>query len=305
ITLWILVIGLIAYTILDKWLNKPETSSYQDGSFHQTQLVNFQIPEGLSFAGEFAPTKRVDIRQRLDREYYAFIFGHAGTALTLRKAKQWLPIFEKILKEKGVHEDFKFLPIIESNLSNAVSPAGAAGFWQIMPEVAKYYGLEISEEVDERYHPIKSAYVAATILKENYQKFGSWALAAAAYNAGAGYLEGVVNYQKSKSYYDLYLYPETSRYVIRLLAFKDIYQNAAKYGFAIKEDKFYYLEATKELKITESIEDLAIFATEQGITYQKLLELNPWLKAKSLHIKEGKSYYIALPISAQPHKKST
>jgi len=289
--------------MVNKWIHLPQTSSYQDGSYHQTQLVNFEIPEGLDFAGELAPSKRIDIRQRLDREYYAFMFGHAGTALTLRRAKQWLPIFEKILKEKGVHEDFKFLPIIESNLSNAVSPAGAAGFWQIMPEVAKYYGLEINEEVDERYHPLKSAYVAATILKENYQKFGSWALAAAAYNAGSGYLEGAITYQKVKSYYDLYLYPETSRYVIRLLAFKDIYENATKYGFALQEDKFYHLEASKEIKVSETIEDLASFALEQGITYQKLIELNPWLKAKSLHIKEGKTYYITLPISAQIPQK--
>jgi len=298
IALWVLVLGLIGFTIYDKKFNQISYDTYQDGSWHQMQLIDFRIPEKLYFADEAVPLNDVGIRQRLDREFYNFIFGHAGTALTLKRANYWLPRFEKILLEMGVHPDFKYLPIIESNLSNAVSPAGAAGFWQIMPEVAPTYGLEVNTEVDERYHPIKSAYVAAKILKENYQKFGSWALAAAAYNAGANYLEGVIAFQKQKSYYNLYLYPETARYVMRLIAFKNIYENPRKYGYAISPENFYHFEPVKKIKITESITDLAEFAISQGTTYAKLIELNPWLRGKSLTIKNSKTYEIEIPYDA-------
>jgi hypothetical protein len=305
IALWVLVLGLISHTIYDKTFNRLEYDRYQDGSLHQIHLIDFRLPESLHFAEEAVPLNIPSIRQRLDREFYAFMFGHAGTAMTIKRANQWLPKFEKILIEMGVHPDFKYLPIIESNLSNAVSPAGAGGFWQIMPEVARHYGLEINAEVDERYHPIKSAYAAARILKENYAKFGNWALSAAAYNAGAGYLEGTIQHQQTKSYYHLYLYPETSRYVMRLIAFKNIYENPTKYGYPISQPNLYHSEPTRKVKIKESIPDLAEFAIEQGTTYQALKELNPWLIAKSLTVKEGKSYEIELPINTKPIAKDS
>lgn len=305
IALWVLVVGLIGYTIYDKRFNRQDYDRYQDGSWHQTQLINFKLPENLNFAGENVPLDNANVRQRLDREFYAFMFGHAGTAMTIKKANQWLPRFEKILLEMGVHPDFKYLPIIESNLSNAISPAGATGFWQIMPEVAGHYGLEISDEVDERYHPIKSAYAAAKILKENYDKFGNWALAAAAYNAGPGYLEGTIQFQQNKSYYHLHLYPETARYVIRLIAFKNIYENPARFGYPITKDNIYTTEPTKIIKVKQTIPDLAEFAIQNGITYKVLLDFNPWLKAKSLTVKEGKSYEIELPVNAKPIAKDS
>lgn len=307
IVLWILVLGLISYTIYDKKFNKILYEQYQDGSWHQMQLIDFRLPEKLYFADEPVPLEDMSVRQRLDREFYVFIFSHATTAMIIRRANQWLPRFEKILSEMGVHTDFKYLPIIESSLiPQAVSPMGAAGLWQIMPEVGKQYGLEINEEVDERFHPIKAAYVAARILKENYQKFGSWALAAAAYNAGAGYLEGVIHFQKQKSYYNLFLYPETARYVIRLVAFKHIYENLQKYGYQMRQEHMYYFPALRKIKITENIQDLAEFAEKYGVSYRTLIEYNPWLKGKTLSIKEGKTYEIELPYSSRSkHEANT
>lgn len=296
IVLWLLILGLIGYTIYDKKFNNVLYEQYQDGSWHQTQLIDFRLPERLYFADEPVPMEDISVRQRLDREFYVFIFSYASTAMTIRRANQWLPRFEKILSEMGVHTDFKYLPIIESNLMpQAVSPMGAGGLWQIMPEVGKQYGLEINEEVDERFHPIKATYVAARILKENYQKFSSWALAAAAYNAGAGYLEGVMNFQKQKSYYDLFLYPETARYVIRLVAFKHIYENPQKYGYQIRQESLYYFPPLRKIKITENITDLADFAERYGVSYRTLIEYNPWIKGKTLSIKKGKTYEIELP----------
>lgn len=296
VVLWVLVLGLIGYTIYDKKFNNVLYEQYQDCSWHQTQLIDFRLPERLYFADEPVPLEDMNVRHRLDREFYAFIFAHAGTAMTIRRANQWLPRFEKILSEMGVHTDFKYLPIIESNLMpQAVSPMGAGGLWQIMPEVAKQYGLEINEEIDERFHPIKSAYVAARILKENYQKFGSWALAAAAYNAGAGYLEGAISFQKQKSYYDLFLYPETARYVIRLVAFKHIYENPQKYGYQMRQESLYCFPPLRTIKIKENISDLVDFAEKNGVSYRVLVEYNPWIKGKTLSIKEGKTYEIELP----------
>ncbi len=111
-----------------------------------------------------------------------------------------------------------------------------------------------------------------------------------------------------KSYYNLYLYPETARYVMRLIAFKNIYENPKRYGYDISPENFYHFEPIKKIKITETIADLAEFAIAQGTTYAKLVELNPWLRAKSLTIKNGKTYEIEIPYDASvvsPKSKDT
>lgn len=297
ISIYGIILGLVTYTVYDKKINQSlYDEQYRDGSWHQIQIIDFQAHENLYFAGERVPIENKAIRQRLDKEFYSFIFAPTNTALLIQKAKFWLPCFEKILIETGVHTDLKYLPIIESELiPQAISPKGAGGMWQIMPEVAQKYGLEINEEVDERFHPMKSARVAASILKENYKKFGSWTLAAAAYNAGIGYIENTIFSQKQNSYYNLILYPETARYIMRLIAFKYIYENPQKYGYQFQIQSSCQQPSLRVIKVTENIDDLADFAEKQGISYEMLIQYNPWLKSQTLTIKNGKTYEIELP----------
>ena len=154
--------------------------------------------------------------------------------LLLKRANKYFPTIEKILIEEGVPTDLKYLSVIESGLENVVSPAGAKGFWQIMRNTGREYGLEVNTNVDERNHIGFSTRMAAQYLKKAKDKFGSWTLAAASYNRGMSGIQRNLNLQKVESYFDLRLGQETSRYVFRILAVKEIIENPPKYGYIFK-----------------------------------------------------------------------
>ena len=301
--LLLLVLGLIANTIYEKIASK-RTPSYilEEKAYQFKEKIVVEIPKELFFAGEKVPLEDAEVLSRVDREFYVNAFWHANTALVIKRAAFWLPQFEKILTDNGVPADFKYIPIIESTLTNAISPAGATGFWQFMPDAAAETGLEISDDVDERYNPIKSAYAAVKYFKQAHGKFKNWTLVAAAYNMGMGGIEGVLAYQRVNSYYDLYLNPETSRYVMRAIAFKDIYENPEKYGYARANASGGYMQApTRVINVNKSIEDLAEWAINQKVTYKIVKEYNPWLRTKKLTVKLGKNYVITLPKDYKPN----
>ena len=191
--------------------------------------------------------------------------------------------------------NFKYLALIESGLENVVSPAGATGFWQIMKPTAKEFSLEVNSEVDERYHIEKSTQVACDFLNSAKKKFGSWTLAAAAYNMGKSGLLKQINRQKSYSYYDLLLNNETSRYVFRILAIKEIIENPKKYGFQFRSEDLYENIPTYEVMVDTSINSWADFSKDYGINYKILKLHNPWLRESYLTNKLKKKYYIKLP----------
>ncbi len=255
----------------------------------------FRIPAQMDFAGESMPMDINDVRERLDRELQINSYLHSSTLFIIKRANRWLPQMEKILKENNIPEDFKYLPLIESALLNQVSPREAVGFWQIMKDAGKAYGLEINKEVDERYDPIKSTYAACQYLKDAHQKFGSWTLAAASYNRGMTGLQKAIDNQKVTSYYDLFLNDETSRYIFRLVAMKEIMQNPLKYGFELAQEELYEEEAVKYIEVKESIKSLVNFSLTHNTNYKTIKRLNPWLRDESLSVKKGKSYRIALP----------
>ena len=251
----------------------------------------------MDFAGEQVPTYMADVQERLDKEMVTNMNFHTNTTLVIKRANKVFPIMEPILAKYGVPDDFKYLAVIESSLVNAVSPAGARGVWQFMPSTAKEKGMEVSEQVDERYHLEKSTEAACKYLIAAKEKFGSWTLAAASYNGGIGGIKTKMEEQQVDNYYDLLLTEETSRYVFRILALKEIMKNADKYGFSIPKEALYYQIPTKKIVVDSSITNLAAFAKSQGVNYKILKLHNPWLRDKVLLNTTGKKYEIEIPTS--------
>jgi membrane-bound lytic murein transglycosylase D len=257
--------------------------------------ISFDIPKELTFAGEAVPLNLPDVRERLDKEIQINSYFHSNTIFLIKRASRWLPQIEKILEENNIPNDFKYLPLIESNLMNVVSPAEAVGFWQILKTSGKEFGLEITNEVDERYDPLKATVAACKYLNQAYKKFGSWTLVAASYNRGMGGVDRAIENQGEKSYYDLFLNDETSRYVFRLLAIKEIIKHPFRYGFKINPSHVYPEEPVKYIDVDETIKDLVKFAKDNGTNYKLIKRHNPWLREQKLTVKKGKRYKIAIP----------
>jgi len=262
---------------------------------HPLPAVSFDVPEGITFADEPVPLDIPDVRERLDKELQINVYFHSNTIFLIKRAHRWLPQIERILKENGIPEDFKYLPLIESNLLNAVSPKQAVGYWQILEDSGRELGLEISREVDERYDPLKSTEAACKYLRRAYDKFKNWTIVAASYNRGMAGIQRALDEQKVDSYYDLYLNEETSRYVFRILAIKEIIQHPEKYGFYIRQKHLYTEEPLRYVEVNETIRDLVDFAKDHGTNYKLLKRHNPWLREEKLTVKKGKTYVIALP----------
>lgn len=257
--------------------------------------VSFDLPTDIEFAGEAVPMKIPDVRERLDKELQINTYFHSNTIFLIKRANRWLPQIEDVLRENDVPDDFKYLPLIESSLINAVSPRDAVGYWQILEDSGKEFGLEITREVDERFDPIKATEAACKYLKKAYDKFGNWTLVAASYNRGMHGMQEALDDQQVSSYYDLYLNDETSRYVFRILAIKEIIENPTKYGFYVRPEHLYKEEPLHFVEVDESIKDLVEFAKEHGTNYKLLKRHNPWLREEKLTVKKGKSYVIAIP----------
>ena len=255
------------------------------------------FPTSIDFAGEAAPLQITDVRERLDRELLINANLDATTLLIIKRANRAFPIIEPILAKYGVPDDFKYLAVIESALVNAVSPAGARGVWQFMPVTAKEKGMEVTDMVDERYHLQKSTEAACKYLLEAKAKFGNWTLAAASYNGGMTGVTKQIEMQQVSNYYDLLLNDETSRYVFRILALKEIMKDPAKYGFMVDPNDLYTNLPSKIITVDTTINDLSAFAKAQGINYKILKIHNPWLRDKKLLNASGKKYEIEIPLS--------
>jgi hypothetical protein len=270
------------------------TGDNKDKRIHEGTAMFF--PENTDFAGESAPLQITDVKERLDRELLINANLDATTALIIKRSNRAFPIIEPILKQYNVPDDFKYLAVIESGLVNAVSSAGARGVWQFMPDTAKEKGMEVNEFVDERYHIEKSTEAACKYLLAAKEKFGSWTLAAASYNGGMSGISKKIEEQKVTNYYDLGLTEETSRYVFRILALKEIMKQPAKYGFNIYSSDLYAPIPTKSVEVDSTINNLTSFAQSQGINYKVLKIHNPWLRDKKLINPNKKKYEIKIPL---------
>ena len=275
--------GSIAPADLDESLMQPSLA------------ISFDLPATASFSGEAVPMNLPDVRERLDKELHINTYWHNNTIFLMKRAHRWFPQIEAILKKNNIPDDFKYLPLIESGLMNDISPKDAVGFWQIVKSAGKENGLEITDQVDERYDPVKATEAACRYLNKAYKKFGNWTSVAASYNRGMGGIERAIENQNVSSYYDLYLNDETARYVFRIIACKEIIEHPAKYGFNVKESHLYNPEPLRYVTVNETIPDLIAFAQKNGTNYKLLKRHNPWLRDEKLVVKKGKTYRIALP----------
>lgn len=254
------------------------------------------LDKPFTLAGERVPMENPDVYERMDRELSVNTYWHSTTLLNIKNAYKYFPIIEKILAEEGVPDDFKYLAIAESNLRNATSPAGAKGLWQFMRETGKYYGLESSSEVDERYHLEKSTRAACKYIKDYYKRFKSWTLSAAAYNMGGTRLKREMDVQRGETYYDLNLNQETDRYVFRIIAIKEVIGNPERFGFYLDNDEGYEPMTNFDIiEVDGPIPNLGDFALKNGISYRTLKVYNPWLRSSKLTNSARKTYEIKIP----------
>lgn len=254
-----------------------------------------KIPEKLEFAGEKVPVDQIDIHEALDREVLVNTYWQSQTLLFLKRANRYFPTIEKILKKHNVPDDFKYLALAESGLMNVVSPAHAVGFWQLLKGTALDYGLEVNGEVDERYHLEKSTEIACKYILDSYDKYNSWTMAAASYNAGRRGVDRQISRQSDSDYYDLLFTEETSRYLFRILALKLIMSSPGDYGFYIGENDLYNEVPSFEVTIDGKVDNLAEFAKRYHITYKTLKYMNPWLRDTILSNPKNKSYFVKIP----------
>lgn len=266
-----------------------------DYTNNNLRFFGLNIPKNLNFAGERVPQTDFSIKESLDREFLINTYWHSNAILLFKRANRWFPVMEPILKRNNIPDDFKYIALIESHLTNAVSPQGATGFWQLIEPTAINYGLEIREDVDERYHVEKSTEAACKYFNEAYKKFGNWTLAAASYNLGMGGIENHLQNQKVTSYYDLSLNEETGRYVYRILAIKTLMQQPELYGFKLKKRDLYHNIPTISMKVDSSITNLADFAIVKGYNLKLLKLFNPWLRSDKLDNPSKKVYVIKFP----------
>jgi len=255
-----------------------------------------ELPTSIVFAGETISLTNFDVRESLDRELLANSYFQSQTILYLKKSKRYFHLIEPILKKNNIPDDFKYLSLAESGFQEKViSPAGAVGLWQLMKKAALENGLEVSIEVDERYHAEKSTEAACRYLNHAYHLYGNWVNVAASYNAGISGIKRQTELQDSRNYFDLQLNDETSRYVYRILALKLIIENPEKYGFKVTDEEKYPVLSCKVVEVSGSVTNLADYAHKQGINYKILKYFNPWLRQSYLKNPSRKSYSIKIP----------
>ncbi len=255
-----------------------------------------KVPQNLDFAGEKVPLSMPDIYERFDKELHIITYWQSNTLLTIKRSKRFFPVIEPILKQYNIPDDFKYLAVAESGLQNVVSPSDARGFWQLLKGTAQENGLEVNENVDERYDLEKATHAACKYLLKSKEKFGNWTLTAAAYNAGNTGIFKRTNHQKAENYYDLLLVEETARYVPRIVLFKEIISNPDKFGFQLEADDYYAPYKYRTIEIESEITDLVAFANENNTSYKLLRIYNPWLRENHLKNKGNKKYQVKIPI---------
>jgi len=286
----------ILLALMVEFLNFSTSSVNEDTAFNQSYKVfPVPLPDTMNFAGEPVPMNHFEVREELEREMLVNTYWQSQIMLNIKKANRYFPVIEKILKKNGIPDDFKYLALAESGFTYKTSPAGAVGFWQIVKATAIANGLEVGKDVDERDNLKKSTEAACKYFKEAYQHFHNWTLAAASYNMGMAGMARAIQFQKQASYYDLGLNSETTRYIYRILALKEIQSNPQKFGFYIKNSDLYPPIPTIEVNVDSSITSLADYAISMHVNYRILKILNPWLLTSSLPNPERKTYTISLP----------
>ena len=279
---------------------KPEfqlgATGSKTGNATMLTVANPDVPTSVTFAGKKIDLDRVDMAEKLDRELTAIIYGQTNMLLCFKRANRYFGPLEKILRDQGVPADFLYLACTESTLDPlAYSSAKAAGIWQLLAETGRQYGLEVNDDVDERYDPERSTVAACKYLKAAYAKYGDWPTAAASYNAGMGRISGELAKQGQRSSFDLWINQETARYVYRILAYKLIMENPQQYGYRLKRKNLYQPIRYNVEEVNGSVSSWVEWARQRGLTYAQLREANPWIRNTKLTNNSGKTYRVRIP----------
>jgi membrane-bound lytic murein transglycosylase D len=291
---------IILVFILISFVNKETKNKLHQREFNkQYRIFSLLSPDNLDFSDEIVPYNSSGIWERLDKELLRNTYWQSNTLLYFKKANKYFPIIEPILEVNGIPDDFKYLALIESGLENVVSPSGAAGFWQFLKATGKEYNLEVNSSIDERYNLEKSTFAACEYLNNAYKQFGSWTMAAASYNMGMSGIRRAIESQGTNNYYNLFLNKETSQYVFRIIAIKEIMENPVKYGFIYREQDLYSMLDVRVVEVDYTIDDLHQFSFDNGINYKILKEFNPWLRKSILPNKSKKKYKIRIPLETE------
>jgi membrane-bound lytic murein transglycosylase D len=298
----ILLIGAFAIGLYS-FRSNPEYSRQLPDSLYNIQ--SFKLPDSVFFAGERLPLENFDTRESLEREILTSAYRHSSTIMIIKRAGRYLPVIEKILKANNIPDDFKYLAAAESEYSNMISPVGATGFWQIMPETGKEEGMEINTVVDERYNLERSTQFACEYFLKSYARYGNWTLAAASYNGGRAGLDEQIGIQNQNNYYDLLLNEETARYIFRAVAYKIIISDPLSYGFNLGKEDIYPEVKYFEVKVDSAVKSFSDFAAGYGTNYKMLKFLNPWLRKPYLTPKPGKTYLIKVPAEGMRNIEKT
>lgn len=293
------VAGLLFIATSLYFTQNPSPLIYNDDNLKFPQdykIISPKIPNNITIFGEGVPLENFEVSERVDREILVNTYWHSATILAIKRAARWFPVIEPILKQNNIPDDFKYLAVVESNLENVVSPAGATGYWQFIKSAAKQYDLEVNDEVDERYNIEKSTQAACKYLNTAYSMFGNWTMSASSYNAGINGINKWSRLQKTTNYWNLVLGSETSRYVARIIALKLIMENPSAYGYDLKDGDLYKPLRFKEVALNTSVKDFADYAATIGINYKTLKLYNPWLRDTELKNKSGTTYQIKVPV---------
>ena len=294
LTVVFFAVFVLLFIFLKTYLIEPSTNflSYCNNN---KNVLGLNIPSNLEFCGEKIPSNSLAIKEDLEKEFFNNNYWRSNSGILFAKAQKWFPYIEPILKSQGVPDDFKYVAVIESHLSNIVSPAGAAGFWQLMPASAKNYGLEVNDIVDERLDVEKATVAACKHFKEAFAIFKNWTLSAAAYNLGIGGIQSALNKQKSSNYYDLLLNSETGSFVYRILAYKTLFSNPGHFGIKKKKLNYFSKIPLKTYKVDSSVTDLSNLAKYLACSKATIKLHNPWLLGETLQNPEKKTYEFKIP----------
>lgn len=283
-----------------KYFTFSKTKTDVDKDFEQEinrryAVFAIPLPDKIDFAGDDVPLKNFDVRESLDRELLVNVYWQSQTMLFFKRANRHFKVIEPILQKNKIPDDFKYIAVVESGLMNVVSPSGARGIWQFLEKTAQQYNLEVSAEVDERYHLEKSTEAACKYFNEAYSYFKNWTLVAASFNVGMGALQKQISTQNINNFYDLQTNEETARYLFRIISVKYILTNPEKIGFHFRKKDLYPYIPSSEVKVDSTINDLVIFAEQNSINYKMLKHFNPWLRQNNLTVEKGKEYFIKIP----------
>ena len=292
--IWMAALLLASSTVAQAQLLRGNSSTGASSPVF-TVTATPEIPASITLCGEKISLDRIDMAERLDRELVGVIYGHTTTEACFKRANRYFPVLAKILKEQGVPLDFLYLAVTESSMDcNAYSSAKAAGLWQLLAGTARDFGLEVSDEVDERYDPEKSTVAACKYLKSAYKKFGHWPTVAASYNCGMQRMSNELAKQLTSNSFDLYLTSETSRYVFRIMAYKLVMETPKRYGYRFSRKSLYQPVACTTVDVTTTV-NWPEWAKGKGLTYAQLREANPWIRSTKLTNASGKTYKVRIP----------